>query len=72
MSEGNTERCIKCGDEIEGESVYSQSGVKTDGLERLADGESVALSDLMEMEDGPYCSLDCSLQPDSDRDGGGS
>jgi hypothetical protein len=65
-STADTERCINCGDEIEGDGVYTQSGVKSDGLERLADGESVSLSNLMEMDDGPYCSLDCSIGTDTD------
>jgi hypothetical protein len=51
--------------------VYTQSGIKPDGHERLADGESVKISNLMEMDDGPYCSLDCSLDTGTDRSGGG-
>jgi hypothetical protein len=42
-----------------------------DGHERLADGESVKISNLMEMDDGPYCSLDCSLDTGTDRSDGG-
>jgi len=57
-----TERCINCGDRIAGDGVYTQSGFKSDGMGRLADGEEVGLSDLMEMDDGPYCSLDCSIE----------
>jgi len=70
QSSGGTERCINCGDEIEGDGMYRQSGVKSSGLERLTDGESVSLSNLMEMDDGPYCSLDCSVT-DTDRSDGG-
>jgi len=58
---GDTEQCINCGNEIESDGVYTQSGVKSDGLERLFDGESVGFSELVEMQDGPYCSLDCSV-----------
>jgi len=67
MSESDgSEQCINCGDEIDGDPVYSQGGVKSDGLERLADGDSVGLSELMEMDNGPYCSLDCSVNPGSE------
>jgi len=72
MSDGSmsdTERCINCGDKIEGNGVHTQSGVKSDGLERLADGESVSLSNLMEMDDGPYCSLDCSVDTETNQGG---
>jgi len=65
-SSADTERCINCGDEIEGDGVHTQSGVKSDGLERLANGGSVSLSNLMEMDDGPYCSLDCSVDTGTD------
>lgn len=69
--QADTGRCITCGDEIHGDGVYTQSGVKMDGHERLADGESVKISNLMEMDDGPYCSLDCSLDTGTDRSDGG-
>jgi hypothetical protein len=65
-----TNRCINCGDEIQGDGVYTQSGVKSDGHERLQDGESVKVSNLMEMDDGPYCSLDCSVDTGTDQETG--
>jgi hypothetical protein len=67
--QADTGRCINCGDEIHGDGVYTQSGVKSDGHERLQDGESVKISNLMEMDDGPYCSLACSLNTDTDPQG---
>jgi len=61
-----TEQCIACGDEIVGDGVYTQSGVKSDGLDRLAAGESVGLADLLAMDDGPYCSLVCSVDTEAE------
>jgi hypothetical protein len=68
QSTGDTDRCINCDDEIKGDGVYTQSGVKSNGFDRLADGESVSLSNLLEMGDGPYCSLDCSVDTGTDQE----
>ncbi|APX98652.1 nucleoside triphosphate pyrophosphohydrolase family protein [Natronorubrum daqingense] len=72
MSTGNassgTERCIGCGSEIEGDGFYGQGDVKPEGLEGLGDGESVPVSELFGFNDGPYCTLECSLEADTDSD----
>lgn len=62
---GDAERveCINCGGMVEGEeAVFSSGGVKEDGLNKLlVEEESVPASELFGFDDGPYCSLDCSM-----------
>lgn len=65
-----TEECVDCGDEIEGDGVYN-SGSLTDAVgDALSDGESVPVGEIFEFDDGPYCSLDCSVSTDTDEAGG--
>lgn len=66
MSERGTERCIGCDSEIEGDGFYGQGDVKPKGLDGLSDGESVPVSELFGFNDGPYCTLKCSLDTDTD------
>ena len=64
-----TEECVGCGDEIEGDGVYN-NGSLTDAVgDALSDGESVPVGEIFEFDDGPYCSLDCSVSTDTDEAG---
>lgn len=55
------EKCINCGNDIDGDGVFTGDSVKPGADESLSGGESVPLSELIEFNDGPYCSLDCSI-----------
>ncbi len=64
MSE--TVTCQHCGKEVpEEEAVSGQGGVKKDGAEKLANGESVPISDLFTFNE-KYCSFDCLMAGDDD------
>lgn len=65
--------CIDCGDRVDSdEAIYSSSGFKENGLSRLVvEEEPVDADELFGFEDGPYCSLACSMQPTADCDQGG-
>lgn len=56
--------CIECGKTVDDEqAIYSSGGVKNDGLESLLiDGEAISIDELFGFDDGPYCSLDCSMK----------
>lgn len=64
MSEDDdTVACLVCGDAVaEADAVYNASGAKAEGLAEMAPGESVPLDDVIAFEDGPYCSLGCSME----------
>jgi len=64
---GGTERCINCGTNIDGDGVYNSNGVKPDADEKLSGGDSVPISEVIEFNDGPYCSLHCSVDTEGDR-----
>lgn len=59
-------RCIQCGDLIhdEDDAVYGQGSVNKDGLKSLGDGEEVGADELFAFDDGPYCSMPCSIKAD--------
>lgn len=65
-SRKDTLNCIACGAEIpsEDDAVYGFGGVKPDGAVKLFDGETVSASELFGFDDGPYCSLNCSMEGD--------
>lgn len=63
------ERCINCGDEIEDEPVYDNGGLKDDAGDKLAGGDSVSISEVFAFDDGPYCSLDCSVATATEQGG---
>lgn len=67
MSQKKTLRCEACDEQIESEkdAVYGAGSLKQDGAEQLADGEKVGFDELFGFDDGPYCSLDCSMEGDS-------
>lgn len=60
--------CLECGNEMdEDEAIYSSGSVKKDGLERLLiEEESVPASELFGFDDGPYCSITCSMEDDDE------
>jgi hypothetical protein len=62
------ERCINCGSTIDGDGVYNANSVKPDAGEELSGGNSVPISEVIEFNDGPYCSLHCSVDTGTDRD----
>lgn len=62
MCSSDTGRCIGCGSEIEGDGFYAQGDVTPEGLGGLCDGESVPVTQLFGFNDGPYCTLECSLE----------
>jgi len=68
MTDG-TERCINCGSTIDGGGVYMGDNVEPDADEKLSGGDSVPISEVIEFNDGPYCSLDCSVDAGTDRGG---
>lgn len=55
------EQCINCGDEFDGDGIYNGNSVKEEAVGKLSDGASVPLNDVIKFDDGPYCSLDCSI-----------
>lgn len=67
MSDDEPESCINCGDEIDGEGFYAFSGAEdVKGLDALDGDEPVPIDEVFGFNDGPYCTLDCSLDGDAD------
>ena len=62
------ERCINCGDEIEGEPVAGHGSLKDNVTETFERDESVPVGEVFEFDDGPYCSFTCLLDEDGDGD----
>lgn len=60
--------CENCGDEIPStdEAVWGSGGVKESGLEKMSDGETIGADELFGFDDGPYCSLGCSVNGGDD------
>lgn len=55
--------CMECGDEVdEDEAVYGSGTIRDSGLEKLSRGETLDAEELFGFDDGPYCSLECSIQ----------
>lgn len=59
----DTTECIACGAAIpaEEDGVFLAGGVKEDTLDELNAGEPAPLDDVISFDDGPYCSIDCSM-----------
>lgn len=56
-----SKQCEHCGDEFEeGEGVSGSGTVKESGVEKLGDGESIAIDELFEFDEA-YCSMDCAV-----------
>ena len=68
MGESAAAHCIECGDEIgeDNDAVYGGGKVEEEGAERLIQGETVGASELFGFDDGPYCSIRCSVRGDDD------
>lgn len=62
----DTEQCINCGDTIDGDGVYNANGVKPDAADKITDGEGASVGEIVEFNDGPYCSIECSVRTGGD------
>lgn len=68
MSESAVTRCIECGGKIneDNDAVYGGGKMEEAGAERLTRGETVDASELFGFDDGPYCSIRCSVRGGDD------
>lgn len=59
----DTMQCIDCGAEIEdeAEAVYASGGLDKDGFEKAMEEGEVDARELFGFDDGPYCSIACSI-----------
>ncbi|APX98732.1 hypothetical protein [Natronorubrum daqingense] len=68
-SSSDTEQCIECGDAVGNNPFYANSGLVAGAFDDVEDGESVPVKDVFGFNDGPYCSLDCSLDTETEPEG---